>query len=52
MDFKKVVLGAAVGAVALASGTAAVLAGHDDTVTVAYFLEWPTANQVAQIEKT
>ena len=23
-----------------------------DKVTVAYFLEWPTANQVAQLEKT
>ena len=23
-----------------------------DKITVAYFLEWPTANQVAQLEKT
>ena len=27
-------------------------AAAQDKVTVAYFLEWPTANQVAQVEKT
>ena len=33
---------------ALAAGAAAA----QDKVTVAYFLEWPTANQVAQVDKT
>ena len=32
----------------LAAGAAAA----QDKVTVAYFLEWPTANQVAQVDKT
>jgi taurine transport system substrate-binding protein len=39
---------------AVAAGTAALWAtsaAAQDRVTVAYFLEWPTANQVAQIEK-
>ena len=36
------------GAALLAAGAAAA----QDKVTVAYFLEWPTANQVAQVEKT
>ena len=49
MNFRKLALGAAVCAAALPTVS---LAGHDDTVTVAYFLEWPTANQVAQMEKT
>ncbi|MCO6390123.1 ABC transporter substrate-binding protein [Aliihoeflea aestuarii] len=31
---------------------AAYPAGAVDKVTVAYFLEWPTANQVAQVDKT
>lgn len=31
---------------------AAALAQDIDKVTVAYFLEWPTANQVAQVEET
>ena len=31
----------------LAAGTAVA----QDKVTVAYFLEWPTANQVAQVDK-
>lgn len=35
-------------ALALAAGSATA----QDKVTVAYFLEWPTANQVAQVEKT
>ena len=37
-----------VAAALLAAGAAAA----QDKVTVAYFLEWPTANQVAQVEKT
>jgi taurine transport system substrate-binding protein len=40
---------------ALAAGTAMLVAGAaaaQDKVTVAYFLEWPTANQVAQVDKT
>ena len=36
------------GATLLAAGAAVA----QDKVTVAYFLEWPTANQVAQVEKT
>lgn len=36
------------GAVLLAAQPAAAV----DRVTVAYFLEWPTANQVAQVDKT
>lgn len=35
-------------AIALSATAASAL----DKVTVAYFLEWPTANQVAQLEKT
>ncbi len=35
-------------ALALTTGAAQA----QDTVTVAYFLEWPTANQVAQLDKT
>ena len=38
----------AAGAAALFVSSASAL----DKITVAYFLEWPTANQVAQIEKT
>ena len=38
----------AAGAAALFMSSASAL----DKVTVAYFLEWPTANQVAQLEKT
>ncbi|HET9067264.1 MAG TPA: ABC transporter substrate-binding protein [Amaricoccus sp.] len=40
---------------ALAAGTALLAASTamaQDKVRVAYFLEWPTANQVAQIDKT
>ncbi len=47
-DFRMAFAGIALGAAALA-GSAASAA---DKVTVAYFLEWPTANQVAQVEKT
>ncbi|WP_101068123.1 taurine ABC transporter substrate-binding protein [Roseovarius salinarum] len=41
---------AAVAGLALAAGAQAAAAAED--VTVAYFLEWPTANQVAQAEDT
>ena len=40
---------------ALLAGAAMLAAGAafaQDKVTVAYFLEWPTANQVAQVDKT
>jgi len=37
--------------VALSTGLASA-ADKPDEITVAYFLEWPTANQVAQLEKT
>lgn len=36
----------------LASMALGGAAAAQDTVTVAYFLEWPTANQVAQVDKT
>ena len=42
-------------AAALAASASLLVAGTaagQDKVTVAYFLEWPTANQVAQIDKT
>ena len=45
---KKITMMAAGTAIALAAGAASA----QDKVTVAYFLEWPTANQVAQVEKT
>ncbi|MEP3275017.1 MAG: ABC transporter substrate-binding protein [Stappiaceae bacterium] len=51
MTFKKLLLTLSAGAsmaVAAGIGSAHAL----DKITVAYFLEWPTANQVAQIEKT
>lgn len=35
----------------LVLATSAVAADLPDQVTVGYFLEWPTANQVAQVEK-
>jgi taurine transport system substrate-binding protein len=40
--------GALAGAALIAAGAAAA----QDKVTVAYFLEWPTANQVAQVDRT
>ena len=44
---------ALLGATALAGGAiAASHAAKPDKVTVAYFLEWPLANQVAQVEGT
>ena len=51
MTMKKLLMGVAVSAAALVSIPAGPLAGHGDAITVAYFLEWPTANQVAQVEK-
>ncbi|MFT3974838.1 MAG: ABC transporter substrate-binding protein [Amaricoccus sp.] len=36
----------------LAASAIAGAASAADKVTVAYFLEWPTANQVAQVDKT
>jgi taurine transport system substrate-binding protein len=47
----KTMTGLGVMALALA-GMGVTAAVAQDTVTVAYFLEWPTANQVAQVEKT
>ncbi len=44
--------GALAGAAVAFSLAGSAFADHGDTVTVAYFLEWPTANQVAQVEKT
>ncbi|PZO80851.1 MAG: taurine ABC transporter substrate-binding protein [Mesorhizobium amorphae] len=46
--FRKFALSLALGAAALAF---AGPAGAQEKVTVAYFLEWPTANQVAQVDK-
>ena len=43
--------GAAALTLCLATGLARA-ADKPDEITVAYFLEWPTANQVAQLEKT
>jgi len=44
------------GALASAAAAAALLSlpaqAQTDEITVAYFLEWPTPNQVAQLEKT
>ena len=48
----KKLLFAVSGVFALSFMAAPVSAHHGDTVTVAYFLEWPTPNQVAQVEKT
>ena len=42
------IAGLMLGGAMLAAGAAAA----QDKVTVAYFLEWPTANQVAQVDKT
>ena len=47
MKFKTLMTAAAAGTAAFMSSAFAL-----DKVTVAYFLEWPTANQVAQVEKT
>ncbi len=46
------ILSAVAGCAALAGFSSAALSDHGDTTTVAYFLEWPTANQVAQHERT
>ncbi len=50
---KKVLRGAGIAAatICLTAGLARA-ADKPDEITVAYFLEWPTANQVAQLEKT
>ena len=34
------------------AGSPALAADKPDEITVAYFLQWPTANQVAQVEET
>jgi len=47
MKFKTLMTIAAAGTALFLSSASAL-----DKVTVAYFLEWPTANQVAQVEKT
>ena len=47
MKFKTLMTIAAAGMALFMSSASAL-----DKVTVAYFLEWPTANQVAQVEKT
>lgn len=49
MTIRNRIVAGAAGLLMAASATAAMAA---DKVTVAYFLEWPTANQVAQLEKT
>ncbi len=46
---KRALAGAAAAVAALGIAGAAAA---KDTVTVAYFLEWPTANQVAQLDET
>lgn len=49
MNFTKTLTAAAI---ALASTAPVALAdGHIDEITVAYFLEWPTPNQFAQVNK-
>ena len=49
MNFKKTLTAAAI---ALASTSPMALAGgHLEEITVAYFLEWPTPNQFAQVNK-
>lgn len=50
MSLKKLALSAAAGAMTLVAGVTSAAAL--DKLTIAYFLEWPTANQVAQLEKT
>ncbi len=51
MSFKSKLTALAAGAVMSAMG--GMQAAHAlDEITVAYFLEWPTANQVAQMEQT
>ena len=47
MTISKLTLAFAAGILAAGSG----LASAQEKVTVAYFMEWPTANQVAQMEK-
>ena len=47
MTISKLTLAFAAGILAASSG----FASAQEKVTVAYFMEWPTANQVAQMEK-
>ena len=50
---KKAVFGAVIGAMTAAAAVSPTFAADKPKeITVAYFLEWPTANQVAQLEKT
>ena len=49
--FKNLMQGVAVVALAFASPFTGVAQAADE-ITVAYFLEWPTPNQIAQIDKT
>lgn len=51
MTFKKLAVALATG-VSMAASLGVSGAQALDKVTIAYFLEWPTANQVAQVEKT
>ncbi len=44
-------MGIAAGVALLTGANAAVADGHLEEITVAYFLEWPTANQFAQENK-
>lgn len=49
--FKAAVLTSATLSATITASTV-MAADKPDTVTVGYFLEWPTANQIAQVEKT
>ncbi len=49
MKLKSTLMGAAAGLALIAGGQAALADGHLDEITVAYFLEWPTPNQFAQV---
>lgn len=42
-------MGAAAGVAMMTGATAALADGHLEEITVAYFLEWPTPNQFAQV---
>lgn len=50
--FNAIALTASVLVTSSLAANLAVAADKPDTVTVGYFLEWPTANQIAQVEKT
>ena len=49
MKLKTTLMGAVAGAALLTGGQAALADGHLEEITVAYFLEWPTPNQFAQV---